>query len=88
MSVSISLFLDEIKFLESTAEHVLEDNFLEGWYINQCGFAELDISKATEDQKKILLRRLGGYNPELFGDNYIHSHRRLVINLNEILGMD
>ena len=85
MPVTIDELSDEIKFLESTAQHVLKDNYPDGWYLNQCGFAELDISKATDDQKKILLRRLGGYNPEVFGDNYMNSNCRLLINLNEIL---
>ena len=86
MPVTVELLCDEIEFLEATAQHVLEDNF-HGWYINQCGFAELDISKATDAQKKILLRRLGCYNPEVFGDSYMHSNCRLVISLNEILDL-
>lgn len=87
MPCTVELFVDEIEFLESTAKNILKENAPDGWYINQCGFAELDISKATEAQKKILLRRLGGYNPEIFGDSYMHSNRRLRIDLNEILDL-
>ena len=78
MSVSVTLFSDEIKFLESTAQSVLKDNFPDGWWIGDNAFAELDISQATREQKKILLRRLGGYKPIL-------AKGKLLINLNEIL---
>ena len=78
MPVSIRLFFDEINFLESTAQNVLKGNFPDGWFITESSFAKLDISAASKEQKKILLRRLGGYNPKILGDE-------LCINLNEIL---
>ncbi|MBR0369508.1 MAG: hypothetical protein IJH63_02145 [Methanobrevibacter sp.] len=78
MPITVELLCDEIDFLESTAQDVLEDNFSDGWYINANGGALLNVSKATDDQKKILLRRLRGYNPKLIKD-------KLIISLNEIL---
>lgn len=78
MPVTLELFNDEIKFFESTAQAVLKEKFHDGWFITEGSFAKLDISAASKEQKKILLRRLGGYNPKIFGDE-------LWINLNEIL---
>lgn len=80
MPVSIMLFFDEIKFLESTAQNVLKENFPDGWFITEGNFAKLDISAASKEQKKILLRRLGGYNLRIFEDE-------LFIDLNEILDL-
>lgn len=77
MHVTLSLFNDEIKFFESTAQAVLKEKFHDGWFVEGI-FAKLDISAASKEQKKILLRRLGGYNPKILGDE-------LCINLNEIL---
>ena len=77
MPVTLSLFNDEIKFFESTAQAVLKEKFHDGWFVEGI-FAKLDISAASKEQKKILLRRLGGYNPKILGDE-------LCINLNEIL---
>lgn len=77
MPVTVALFNDEIKFLESTAQAVLKEKFHDGWFAER-SFAKLDISAASKEQKKILLRRLGGYNPKILGDE-------LCINLNEIL---
>ena len=80
MPCSIELFSDEIKFLEGTAQHVLKENSPDGWYINQNGFAELDISKATVEQEKVLMRRLGGYKP-------IRINDKMLIDLNKILDL-
>lgn len=77
MHVTLALFNDEIKFFESTAQAVLKEKFHDGWFAAG-SFAKLDISAASKEQKKILLRRLGGYNPKILGDE-------LCINLNEIL---
>ena len=77
MPVTLALFNDEIKFFESTAQAVLKEKFRDGWFA-EGSFAKLDISAASKEQKKILLRRLGGYNPKILGDE-------LCINLNEIL---
>lgn len=77
MPITLSLFNDEIKFFESTAQAVLKEKFHDGWFVEGI-FAKLDISAASKEQKKILLRRLAGYNPKILGDE-------LCINLNEIL---
>ena len=80
MSVSVYLFLEEIEFLESTAKKVLKENYPDGWWIGDNAFARLDVSKATFEQKQILLRRLAGYNIKCRDDE-------MFINLNEILDL-
>ena len=82
MPITLSLFLEEIKFLESTAQKALKENFIEGWFIGSDSFARLNVSNASEEQKEVLLRRLGGYHPNIMdfrGDDL------MLINLNEIL---
>ena len=77
MPLTVTQFCEEIEFLEDNAKKVLKDNYVDGWYINANGYAELDISNATWQQRSILLRRLAGYNPKAFGD-------RMVIVFNQI----
>lgn len=78
MGVTVSLLNDEIRFLEETAQKVLKENFPDGWWLNQLGFAELDISKATPEQIKVLLRRLGGYNPRIIEDTIMIPIMRIL----------
>ena len=81
MPVTVELFCEEIEFLESTAKGVLKENFIEDWMVAANGaFATLNVTKASEKQKQILLRRLAGYNPKIV-------EGRLLINLNKILDL-
>lgn len=81
MPVTIELFCEETEFLESTAKGVLKKNFIEDWMVTaNVSFATLNVTKASEKQKQILLRRLAGYNPQIV-------EGRLLINLNKILDL-
>ena len=78
MPVTVELLCEEIEFLEVTAKEALKENFIDGWFIGSDSFSRLNVSNVSEEQKEVLLRRLGGYNPKIRGDE-------LWINLNEIL---
>ena len=59
----------------------MKENFIEDWRVTANGpFVTLNVTKASEKQKQILLRRLAGYNPKIV-------EGRLLINLNKILDL-
>ena len=77
MSVTIDELCDEIGFLETTARDILKELY-DDWYINAYGFAELDISDATDKQKGLLLKRFGGYEPRIVGDKLMLNFDFLI----------